>query len=129
MTSFLALVRDGKLELLDKQGWRECLSKYKGKQVEIRIEGTRRSSEQNRRYWGRIVETLRQVWSAGREIPLSKSQVHNILVRTFLGEDETPLGFVPMETHTLPMPRFAEYMDAIEGHFAAEGIDFPELGE
>jgi hypothetical protein len=126
VSQHLAIVRPGRLEMLDPRGWREALSRYEGRQIQIEVHGCRRSNAQNRRYWGRIVHTLRKRWSVGREIPLSKTQVHILLVKTFLGEDETPLGFVPMETKNLPSQKFSDYMDEIEGHFTAEGVDFED---
>lgn len=85
-----------------------------------------RSVRANRRWWGRIVRTIQGVWNVGRDIPLSEGQVHTILVRVFAGEIETPLGFVPVETHTMPSDVFALFQDKVEGHFAAEGISFPD---
>jgi hypothetical protein len=115
--------------LVDPASWRAALSRYEGRQVQIEIHGCRRSSAANRRWWGRIVETLRLHWSIGREVPLSKSQVHTILVRVFAGEVETPLGWVPVETHTMSSEQFAELADKVEGHFSAEGVVFRDADE
>jgi hypothetical protein len=129
MPTFAAIVSETGLQFIDRAGWRRELQRHVGRQITVEVHGPRRSNEANRRYWGRIVKTLRALWSVGREVPLTKSQVHHVLVRSFLGEEETPLGWVPVETKHLPSEAFSEFMDKIEGHFASLGVEFLEPGE
>lgn len=93
----------------------------------------KRSVAQNKRAWARLVRGCQEVLSQRTTVPLSKEQTWDVLKRAFLGEIETPLGRVPMESKNLPTKEFAELCDRIEAHFVAEyGVNFdnvPEDGE
>jgi hypothetical protein len=65
----------------------------------------------------------------GREVPLSRDQVHYVLASAFLGCDETPLGPVPAHTRTLTSEQFCDYMSRIEAHFTPLGAVFPQEGD
>lgn len=55
-----------------------------------------RSTRANRYWFGRVVKAFQEHWSKGRTAaglpPYTKEQVHDTLVRVFVGEEEGPLG-------------------------------------
>src|SRR5438128_1314606 len=83
---------------------------------EISIEklSSRRSSQNNRRYWGFIVEPIRR-WFSEQGQEFSKQQLHDMLTREFLPIDvHDPstgehLGVVGGETKKLDTQSFNDY--------------------
>jgi hypothetical protein len=49
-----------------------------------------------------------------------------VLKSAFLGCVEVAGHLVPRDSRTLSRGEFADYCDEIEGHYAAEGVEFPE---
>lgn len=120
---------DGQLQLDDRPTFvARIKSLPPGSRLTITVEewkGTR-SAQANRRYWGRIVRTLQEKWTRERGVQYSKEQVHYSLKAGFLGCVELNGVLVPKDSHDLPPGEFSEYCDSIEGHFAAEGVEFPD---
>ena len=121
------------VRMMEPIRWRDQIGlRRKGEQVLVTVERhhDRRSSQQNRRYWGAIVPTVGWHFSKDRPVPLHSSQVHHVLKSAFLGVDETPLGPVPKSTRDLTTAEFSAYCDAIEAHAASEwGLHIPAPGE
>lgn len=119
---FSGTVKGGKVELDDKLGWNALLARLDGKRVRVSVGSVdqRRSSQQNRWYFGVIVPIAAEVLSQGRAVPLSKEQAHYVLASAFLGCEETPLGPVPMKTSLLSTAQFATYCERIVAHMASE---------
>jgi hypothetical protein len=129
MVTFRALVENGKAKHYNLPALNQEIARHEGREIEIEIRKPRRSPEANRRYWGRVVKSVRAHWNVGRAVPLSKDQVHHLLVRHFYGEELTPFGLVPKETRNLPSDVFSKLAEEIEAHFAADGVVFLEPGE
>jgi hypothetical protein len=126
-----ALVRDGRLVAADPARWVAALKPHHKVRVVVTVERLqeRRSSQANRRYWWRVVRGVRAHLNVDRVLPLNKDQVHYVLACSFLGQEETPLGPIPRETHTLTTHEFTDYMDRIEAHFSGIGVTFPEVDD
>ena len=110
----------------------EFLKSLAGQRVEITYRHVRdvRSLAQNRRYWSMIVPCVAEVLSAGREIPLSRDQAHEVLKYAFIGHEDTPLGPLAKSSKELTVPEFIEYCDRIEGWLATDWkVVIPERGE
>lgn len=120
------VTEDGKLELDEPARWLAVLATLRKRVVQVTLERGRRSLKANAYYWAGIVEPIRQLFNIGREWPINKERIHDLLVRSFLGEEMTPLGPVPKSTHDLPSDRFALYIEVIRAHAASEwGLDLP----
>ena len=97
--------------------------------VTIEAEKPIRTTRANRRYFGCLVPL------AGHHLdshptreglpPLSKLQVHGVLVRAFLGEELTALGPTPMETHTLDTKQFHGFTEKVERWLNSLGYQIP----
>lgn len=128
--SVLAEVSEqGLLCIHERDRWDSLVRAHKGKLIVLSLELSRnkRSSQANRRYFGVVVPVCAQILSRGRALPLSKEQTHWLLKSAFLGSEETPLGLVPKDSHTLSTEEFSEYTERIEAHFRAEfGAVFEE---
>lgn len=123
---------EGKLSISMPCSWREALSHLKGQRVTVEIEREehRRSNRQNRWYFGVVVPLVGEYLSRGRELPLSKDQVHHVLVSAFLGQEETPLGPAPIKTSLLTTAQFSGYCERIQAHAATEwGLFIPGPNE
>lgn len=108
--------------------WREAMAAHQGQRVVVTVERhhDRRSSQQNRWYWGAIVPAVAGHLSQGRALPLSDDQAHHVLKSAFIGVEDTPLGPVPKSSAALTMAAFSAYCDAIVAHAASEwGLAIP----
>lgn len=112
----------GKLTLHERGAFDAACRDLAGQRVVLTLERwtRRRSSQQNRWYWGVIVVLCGRVLSRTRDVPLSKDQVHYVLASAFLGCDVTPLGPVPSETKKLTTAQFSTYCETIRAHAASE---------
>ncbi len=94
-----------KLHVYDEGRWLDALDKRVGGKrfwVELLSEAQIRSSQQNKYWWGVVVDTVAQLWDVdgwrwkmanGVEVPLPKEAVHDALVTAFGGGVvATPLG-------------------------------------
>jgi hypothetical protein len=124
---FSGEVRKGKL-LIDPASLAIALREFDGKRVtlEIQAEKPLRTLQANRRYWGVIVPLAGDLLGKTRDVPLSKDQVHYVLVAAFAGCDETPLGLVPLRTSTMTTAQFAAYCEAVTVWLAEHGYRVPD---
>lgn len=108
--------------------WRQLVKALRGQRVTVTLEKEHatRTNRQNSRYWVQCT-AVADLLSVGRAVPLNKEQAHVILATAFLGQEETPLGPVPMSTRTLTVEQFNLYMDRIDGHFASVGTPLPTM--
>lgn len=125
---------DGNLRLDDASAWAVTLTGHRDKRVQVTLEAERktRSTPQLRRYFGCVVPVVMGVLNAKRDpqlLPLSKEQIHYLILGAFVGFEETPLGLVPIRSRTLTPAQFAELSDRVEAHYRAEGITFPKLDQ
>lgn len=120
-------VKGGKLEMRNRKAVTEQLRRMKDGEVLITIEPRKaaRSSQQNRAYWGLVVEAISD------HTGYSPEDVHEILKAKFLpkrlavadGNGEIVGEYVIGGTTTkLNKLEFGEYMDAIK-RWAAEELD------
>jgi len=137
MIRFPATVAGGELFPLDKHATRGELKHLNGKTVYVEVDTVKkqRSIAQNRRFFGRIVNSLRAIWTAERGQEYTKEQVVDALSRAFLTSQghalewvETPLGPVPsrVSTRLLNTAEFSRFCDEIEADYAKKGIVFPD---
>lgn len=100
--------------------------------VSVTLERIRqiRSSQANRYYWSCVVPVVAEVLSIGRDLPLSRDQVHELLKKAFIGIEQTPIGEVAKSSAALSTDEFSAYVEAIQAHFGSEmGVAFPHPGE
>lgn len=109
----------GELAIVDRSGWNEALASLRGKNVMVSLEwsGERRSSRQNRYWWGIVVPAYRDIWSPARTNaglpPYTHDDVHEVLVQVLLGFEDGPLPGtrVRKRSHTLSTGDFAKLVD------------------
>jgi hypothetical protein len=108
------------------------LGKHEGQRVIVTAatEKQRRSTKQNRRYWSLVVPVAAEVLGAGREVPLSKDQTHEILKFAFIGHEQTVLGPTPKSSKDLSTAEFAAFCSKVEEWLLHSfGVVMPEHGD
>ena len=92
----------------------EAMSKTKHPmQVDIQPEATKRSLQQNRRYWAVLNQISEQAWVEGRQY--SSECWHELAKRKFIGCIDLPGGgLLAMSTTGLSTKEFAEYCQRVE---------------
>ena len=131
--------KDGRPSPVDVGLWSNVFAKLRNKYCWLTVEGEheRRSNEQNRRHWGRIVPTVQEFLNRKRAEqgapPLCPEQVHYVLVAAFVGCEETPSDLVPtgppvpVESKKLSKAAFSKMDDEIEGYYIREHkLVFPD---
>jgi hypothetical protein len=82
---------------------------------------SKRSLDQNARYWAILREIAAVVWVDGKQF--SDEAWHEHFKRTFIGCDDLPGGgTVGISTTTLTVAEFADYMTRIEQWCAEQGF-------
>jgi hypothetical protein len=103
---------------------------YDGKRVTVEIEPekTRRSTQANARYWTCLVPLAQHCLNLKRPglLPLSKDQVHAVLVSAFVGQEETELGPVPVRTRTMTKEQFHAFNEQVERWLAENQYLIPD---
>lgn len=95
-------------------------------EIVIRLRKSKRSIEQNKRYWAMLREIAATVWIEGKQY--SDEVWHEQFKRWFIGMIEMPDGsMVGISTTTLNVGEFGEYMTRIEHWCAEQG--FPVMLE
>lgn len=122
-------VKNGRFVPDNPPAWVIAMREYDGGRVTVVIEPERRlrSLRANARYWGVLVPLAMHLLSRTRDVPLSKEQVHYVLVSAFAGCDETPLGLVPVPTRTMPSDKFSIFCEKVQAWLAENG--YPVLGD
>ena len=99
-------------------------------EVIVRERKSKRSAEQNRRYWALLREVAATVWVDGRQF--SDEVWHEQCRRTFIGMEEIamPDGTITVRgisTTTLDVAAFGQYMERIEQWCAEQGYPVMEV--
>jgi hypothetical protein len=102
-----------------KGNWRAFADRGHPLAVTVAEHKSRRSVEQNRRYWLILNQIAEGAWIGGKQF--SAEAWHEAFKRRFIGCEETPDGgTVGISTTTLDVGSFGEYMTKIEAHAATE---------
>lgn len=130
-------IDNSKLHLYNREGFKEILSCFEGKEIALTIgeRKTERSNNQNRYYWGVVVPLVRQGLKEAGYGNVMKSEVHKLLKGMFIKDEivnETTgeiLSFVG-STAELSTTAFNEFMEGI-AQWAAEQLSLviPEPNE
>lgn len=106
-----------------KNNWRALAGAGKPLAVTGQEHKTKRSTDQNKRYWAILNEIAANTWLDGRQF--SADAWHEFFKGKFIGYEETPDGRqVGISTTTLSVADFGDYMTRIEAYAADEiGIE------
>jgi hypothetical protein len=135
-----ARIESGQIKGLDTPGWRRKLARFDGQAVEIRLEAwaAPRSVQQNRYYWGVVVEGAREVFRYSWGQILTPATAHRILKSIFLGKEEVVnrktgevvlIGGSTTELSTREMTSYIESIRAWALEEAQIVIDPPDYSE
>lgn len=108
----------GEVVIQNRRLLREWASRFKGKNIKIRIEraGSRRSHPQNNFYWGVIVEEIRLAL-LGLGHQMTKEETHEFLKMKFntvqIANEHGEALEVPGTTTTMTKAEFGEYIERI----------------
>jgi hypothetical protein len=92
-------------------------------QVEITEYNAKRSGEQNRLLWALLTEIAEQVELDGKRF--SKDAWYAHYKDLFAPKEDGPRGLVPIGTSQMNKQQFAEFVQRVESHAAAElGMEF-----
>ena len=110
-----------------KQNWRAMAAAGKPLVVELKPEKTKRSLDQNARYWGLVAQVAEQASVDGKQF--SAEAWHELLKREILGLVDLPGGqTMGRSTATLTVAEFAEFMTKVEAWAAQTlGVEFVEV--
>ncbi len=109
-------VKEGKLKLDVPQGYLVELSKFEGQRIELTIRKERhtRSLNQNKYYWGVIIEIL------SNNFGYDKEEMHEALKFKFLKKHEDTDLVTVGSTAKLSTAEFTEYIDRVVRWAATE---------
>lgn len=94
-------------------------------EIIVRPAKSKRSIDQNARYWRMLREVSAVVWVGGRQY--SPEVWHEHFAREFIGCEDLPSGDrKAISTTTLNVDEFGEYMTQIEAWCAQEGYQVME---
>lgn len=105
----------------------------------LRRERKVRSTEANRRYFGVILPLVRDCIDRGRVDaklePIAwdqdkwKDDLHDQLVRRHAGVEDTVIGPIRKQTHTMDTKQFFDFTESVTRWLAEQGYYVPEEGE
>lgn len=102
-----------------KNNWRALAGAVKPLAVTVQEHKTKRSTDQNKRYWAILNEIAANTWLDGRQF--SADAWHEFFKGKFIGYEETPDGRqIGISTTTLSVADFGDYMTRIEAYAADE---------
>jgi hypothetical protein len=102
-----------------KTNWVEMAQVGKPLQVTISEYKSKRSVEQNKRYWAILNEIAEQAFVGGKQF--SAEAWHELFKRQFIGCEELPNGQMNgISTTILSVSEFGDYMTKIERYAAEE---------
>ncbi|MFZ2974944.1 MAG: recombination protein NinB [Ferribacterium limneticum] len=106
-----------------KNNWKPMATDGKPLAVTVTPHKTKRSSDQNKRYWAILNEIAGNAWINGQQF--SSEAWAEFFKGKFIGFEETPDGRrIGISTTTLDVAEFTEYMTRIEVYAASElGIE------
>lgn len=116
---FLCKVESGRLIFENPQRYLAYQKSLEGKPLELvlRKRKTQRSNQQNKAYWGIVIEIL------SKELGYSKDEVHDALKQKFASRIDFVTGLQIMEsTAKMNTKRFMEYYQDIQ-RWAAEFLN------
>ena len=105
---------------------------FRDKRLVITLDVDRpvRSIQANKRWWGVIIPLVQHCLDAHPSRqglpPLSDKQAHCVAVSAFAGQELTPLGPAPVETHTMDSKQFAILQERTEQWLAEQGYVIPD---
>lgn len=109
-----------------KANWKHFADEGKFLAVSITLYKSKRSLEQNRRYFGPAIlgAIAEQAWIGGRRF--GKAEWHHHFKTRFIGEVDLPFGGTrPMSSSDLSVEEFSEFMQQVEAYAATElGVQF-----
>lgn len=110
-----------------KQNWRAMANKGHPLAVTVSEYKSKRSVEQNKRYWLILNQIAESAWVNGRQF--SADAWHEHYKRLFIGVEELPSGKeAGISTTTLDIEEFGNYMTRIEANAAQElGVELEVL--
>ena len=113
---FYGDVRGGKLKLDTPQSYLVELSKFEGQRIELTVRKERhtRSLNQNKYYWGVVIEILSPYFGYDRE------EMHEALKFKFLKKHEDTNLVTVGSTAKLSTTEFTEYIDSVTRWAATE---------
>lgn len=107
------------------------LSRFKGRDIEVRLQAERKAHTQSQRGWYRasIVPEVAAFLSEAKGYPISRDQAHELLKSAFIGvvavEVNGVAATVGISTKTLDTAQFSDFCTAILAHFAGLGLVIP----
>lgn len=124
-------VEGGKFRPDNVAAWPIALREVEGKRVVVDIEAEKkhRSLRQNARHWAVIVPLAQHALNLKRGpdlLPLSKEQVHYLLVTAFGASEETDLGSVPVRSSAMDTKQFAQLDEKAALWLAECGYGLPD---
>lgn len=120
-----ANIKDGKIIPNNLKVFKNYLTQLEGKEVQIKIEKRRsiRSLQQNKYYWGVVVELIAE------DLGYTPQEAHDALRLEFLKVQDGKLPTVKSTT-TLDKEEFVEYIEKIKVYAAQElNISIPNPEE
>jgi hypothetical protein len=106
--------------------WQQFAAQGKFLAVTVQVYKSKRSLEQNRRYFGPAVlgAIVDQAWVDGRRY--NKVSWHEYFCREFIGVVELPFGGTrAMHSSDLSIEEFSQFMQQVEAYAAQElGVEF-----
>jgi hypothetical protein len=111
------------LWLFLRNNWAAKADSGKPLSVTVQEHKSKRSVEQNRRYWAILNDIASRAWIDGRQF--SAEAWHAFFVARFIGHEDTPDGRqVGISTTTLTVGEFNDYMTRVEVYAEEElGIE------
>jgi hypothetical protein len=102
-----------------RQNWQALAEQGKPLSVTVTEHKSKRSGEQNKRYWSILNEIADQSWVAGKQF--SSDAWHEYMKRKFIGTDDLPGGGnIGISTASLSVAEFCDYMTKVEAYAASE---------
>jgi hypothetical protein len=102
-----------------KQNWKSLADQGKPLSVTVTEHKSKRSGEQNRRYWSVMNEIADQAYIGGQKF--SADAWHEYAKRKFIGCEDLPGGGqIGISTTALSVAEFCDYMTKVEAYAATE---------
>jgi hypothetical protein len=107
-----------------KANWKSMADQGRALAVLIVEHKSKRSLEQNKRYWAILRDISRQSWVRGKQF--NEDAWHELFKRQFSGMDELPNGdMAGISTTTLNVKEFTDYMEEVERYAIEDlGVQF-----
>lgn len=110
-----------------KANWRAFADRGVPLAITVTEHKSKRSIEQNKRYWALLNELAAAAWVGGRQF--NAEAWHEYFKRKFIGYEELPGGETAgISSTTLDVGEFSAYMERIEAHASTElGVEFDHV--